>query len=286
MSSEPSTTSPPSQLVTVADLAQVLAQLTSAMRPETESGPKAQEPEKYDGDPDRLEAYLTSLHLVFCQKPGRFPTVQSQVLYAMSFLKEGRAQKWTQSMLKKIEKREVEFETWEKFEEVLKEAFQTGSVAERARDRLKRLSQGNREVENYIADFEMYEADTDFGGTALVEFFQKGLHRDLIRNIYGGDLPKDDDLEMWKRVAIKWDRQRRQFEYKFGGGQNRGGFSGGGFGGGGRGGRGGGWNWSGVGRGNISGGTSPAQIPQPSSSHRSSTWYTSRKPSTGRANGC
>jgi anaerobic selenocysteine-containing dehydrogenase len=38
-------------------------------------------------------------------------------------------------MLKKIEKREVEFETWEKFEEVLKEAFQTGSVAERARDK-------------------------------------------------------------------------------------------------------------------------------------------------------
>jgi hypothetical protein len=74
MSSEPSPTSPPSQLVTVADLAQVLAQLTSAMKPGTESGPKAQEHEKYDGDPDKLEAYLTSLHLRVAEV--RFSPVQ------------------------------------------------------------------------------------------------------------------------------------------------------------------------------------------------------------------
>ncbi|KAG6843674.1 hypothetical protein H0H87_001786 [Tephrocybe sp. NHM501043] len=161
------------------DLAQVLAQ--AIVQISMDKGPKIADPKKFYGDSNKLDAFLTSIHLIFHSNPTKYTMVDSRITCTLLWMKEGQAGKWAQIMLKKISHKTVTFTSWDKFK-AMEESFHTGSVAQQAHEKMKYVCQENHDIEDYIAEFEMYEEDTSYNNMALVKPFQNGI------------IPKDDDL--------------------------------------------------------------------------------------------
>ncbi|KAG6815229.1 hypothetical protein H0H87_003790 [Tephrocybe sp. NHM501043] len=110
------------------DFGQVLVQAFAQIS--IDKGSKIADPEKFGGDSDKSDAFLTSIHLVFHGNPTKYAMVDSRITYTLLWMKEGQAGKWAQIMLKKISHKTVIFTFWNKFEATMEESFHTGSVAQ------------------------------------------------------------------------------------------------------------------------------------------------------------
>ncbi|GLB42450.1 putative chromo (CHRromatin Organisation MOdifier) domain containing protein [Lyophyllum shimeji] len=177
--------------------AQMLAYIEDRRRT-TEGESRVAEPDKYNGNPKALDRFLMQLHLVFRSKPTTYADPNKRVIYALSFMKEGRAEKWAQGVLKRLEAGEVEWATWKDFEHEIQ---------------LERLQQGSRSAEEYFTEFEVYQHDSGYNDSALVRVLKRNLHPRLLEAIYNmNTLPDDDDFKGWRDLAIRKDRQRRELQ--------------------------------------------------------------------------
>ncbi|GLB39275.1 hypothetical protein LshimejAT787_0604370 [Lyophyllum shimeji] len=192
--------------------AQMLAYIEDRRRT-TEGESRVAEPDKYNGNPKALDRFLMQLHLVFRSKPTTYADPNKRIIYALSFMKEGRAEKWAQGVLKRLEAGEVEWATWKDFEDEVRAAFQSGNARDDAQIQLERLQQGSRSAEDYFTEFEVYQHDSGYNDSALVRVLKRNLHPRLLEAIYNmNTLPGDDDFKGWKDLAIRKDRQRRELQ--------------------------------------------------------------------------
>jgi hypothetical protein len=102
----------------------------------------------------------------------------------------------------------------------LTERFGDPDVGMTARRKLELVRQGDRPVDEYVSEFQMYAPRTGYDETALTEFFQRGLSQRTLLKIY--NLPNlPITLSDWVMYASRFDRQYRAFEARRGPSENR-----------------------------------------------------------------
>ena len=167
---------------------------------------KVATPDAFTGDLAKSEEFINSLHLYFYGKQG--VTDEEKITFALSYMKGGRAGKWSKNKIQEYSKAE-RGPSWDEFLADFREMFSDPDPSETARYKLTHLRQGNRPAEDYVADFKEVMDETGFNDAALAYMFEKGLSSKLVNAISHTlpGLPKN--LKEWMTTAVSIDRFHR-----------------------------------------------------------------------------
>jgi len=85
-------------------------------------------------------------------------------------------------------------------------------------DKLTKLKQGNRLLEDFWSEFVTWKELSGYNEVALVGLFKKEIHPALARKLVEiGQLRNSDSLDEWYEKALSFERSRRDAIEEFGG---------------------------------------------------------------------
>ena len=113
-------------------------------------------PPTFDGKNYQLWMMATELYIHANQKA--FPSDESKILFALSFMTEGMPMTWALDFNKDVMLRDVwNFGTWAAFKVKLKASFEDKEKAKNARTALHQLKQGTCTADKFFLEFELKE---------------------------------------------------------------------------------------------------------------------------------
>lgn len=171
--------------------------------------PKVAHPEFFHGQRNKLDTFITQVTMVITLQPSRFPTENSKVLYAGSFLRD-TAFLWFQPFVTKDPAPEF-FNSFKLFCKELQTMFGDPDQIATAERQLYNLKQRSS-ASAYIADFTRYAAVVNWNDEAFAAQFYRGL-KDVIKDELARS-PKPKDLKTLQEVAVRIDTRlfERQVE--------------------------------------------------------------------------
>ena len=181
--------------------------------PPTLSAPKppdAAKPPFFDGkDPETLYDYFAKILTIFMQSLHHYPSGQSKVLYAASFLKEAPAL-WFNTNLAMQPLPSI-CTDWDTFVRELNRMFGDRNRVKTAQQALRELRMSDEhQVQHYIIEFSRWAPITGFNEPALIRDFYHGLPRrikdDFKVDAEGVDLTRLRDLALVHDQRY-WERQ-------------------------------------------------------------------------------
>ncbi|KAI3615592.1 hypothetical protein WG66_011964 [Moniliophthora roreri] len=215
--------SPPSDPMTTQQTSASLQDLISALRTLT-NGEKKKEnkvavPNHYDGSPAKASTFLTEVDLYLMANETLYPNDKDKILFTLSYMKEGQAANWmkakTDEYKKELREKEAEpsdtkpedqthVTTWEEFLTDFKKAFRPLDIGTDTRLKMKLLKQNKKHVDEYITEFRLLAADTEYENRALIDHFLAGLHPALLKScLMQPDQP--DTIDKWYNRARKYN---------------------------------------------------------------------------------
>ena len=88
-------------------------------------------------------------------------------------------------------------------------------------DKLTKLKQGNRLIEDFWLEFVTWKELSRYNEIALVGLFKKEIHPALARKLVKiGQMRNSDSLDEWYKKALGFERSRREAIEEFGGRKN------------------------------------------------------------------
>lgn len=177
---------------------------------------KLDSPEPFNGQPDKVEAFLNALTLYFSGQQIRAD--DQRVIFALSLVKGGTgdiAGSWANLQRKLI----VEFSnnaennghigTWAQFVTDFTAYFQYSSSKDEAQMKLVKLQQGKSTADEYITLFKGLAPSSGFNDEALLDHFKRGLNTPL-RTVVFNIRPQPVTYKDWLREASECDRTYRK----------------------------------------------------------------------------
>lgn len=173
------------------------------------SEPKVAHPEFFHGQRNKLDTFITQVTMVITLQPSRFPTENSKVLYAGSFLRD-TAFLWFQPFVTKDPSPDF-FNNFKLFCKELHTMFGDPDQVATAERHLYNLRQKGS-ASSYIADFTRYATVVDWNDEALAAQFYRGL-KDIIKDELA-HTTKPKDLKTLQDTAVRIDTRlfERQIE--------------------------------------------------------------------------
>jgi len=84
-------------------------------------------------------------------------------------------------------------------------------------DKLTKLKQGNRLLEDFWSEFVTWKELSGYNEVALVGLFKKGVHPALAQKLVEiGQMRNLDSLDKWYEKALSFERSRREAIKEFG----------------------------------------------------------------------
>ena len=155
----------------------------------------------------------TELYIHANQKA--FPTDESKILFALSFMTEGMPVTWALDFNEEVMSRTVwNFGTWAAFKDKLKVSFEDKEKAKNTHTALHQLKQGTQTADEFFLQFELLcraAGITDDG--ELVAFLEGGaINRKILTQIYYSNDKLPENYEAWKKKIIKIDGLHRRMK--------------------------------------------------------------------------
>ena len=175
---------------------------------------KPSTPPDFDGNRARGKAFLTSCRTYIRLCSDSFEDDATKIVWAMSYMKEGRAARWADRELEfEADKGDLRFLDWLDFEAEFRKDFMPLNAEATAVNTLEGTSyfQGRRSVDDYLDQFRdlIYDSGYTDPKTIVVKF-RRGLERRIASAIGGmaTGRPSDTDAEGWFEMAVQLDQNR------------------------------------------------------------------------------
>lgn len=173
-------------------------------------------PDSFDGSCDKAQSFLNSATLYLEGKSAAFSNDKDKVLFAMSYMKEGRAKDWVDKILEDGKQVDDQFPSWNSFVRAFKGKFFNPLAKEEARRQLRERKQlPSERVDDFITAFEKHERVSEYDDTILREIFEDGLLSDITEAVYNLR-PMPETLEEWKTEARLLDQQKMKQRLRHG----------------------------------------------------------------------
>jgi len=171
--------------------------------------PKFVLPQPFDGTMKDTKSFVSSLILYIYGRKAEFPSNESKIMFALSYIQGGKVQYWKNEAINLIAAGQEQFKDFKDFIVQIDAQFGDLSPKVTAIGKLKTLQQGSSSVDKYILQFKAEASQTDLGNTGLIEHLKAGLNPALFKSIY--QLPvMPETLKEWYEWAQKLDWQYRQ----------------------------------------------------------------------------
>jgi len=171
-------------------------------------------PPDFSGDRAAGKAFLTSCRTYICLCPEAFEDDLTKIIWAMSYMKTGRANRWaTREFEQEAKAGQLRFIDWLDFEEEFRKDFMPLDSESAAINVLETTAyfQGKRTVDDYLDQFRdlIYDSGYTDPKTVVVKF-RRGLDRRISTALAGMTYgrPSDTDPEAWFRLAVRIDQNR------------------------------------------------------------------------------
>ena len=170
--------------------------------------PKIGHPERFDGDPRQVRAFLTSCRIQFALQPRTFMSEATKVGYVITHL-TGRARLWGAAEFDRQTPACASFDT---FAKEMEKVFDVGSSTAEASRALMGIRQGNRTVADYSIDFRTLASRSLWNMPALVDAFLNSLSNYLKDELVSHDQPRtlDDAIALTVRIDQRIQARRRE----------------------------------------------------------------------------
>jgi hypothetical protein len=168
-------------------------------------------PPTFDGMNYQSWMMATELYIHANQKA--FPTDESKILFAMSFMTEGMPVTWALDFNEDVMSRSVwNFGTWAAFKEKLKTPFEDQEKAKNTRTALHQLKQGTQTADAFFLQFELLcQAAGITNDGELVAFLEGGaIDKKILTQMYYSNDELPNGYDNWKKKIIKIDGMHRR----------------------------------------------------------------------------
>jgi hypothetical protein len=170
-------------------------------------------PPTFDGK--NYQTWMMATELYIRANPKGFPTDESRILFALSFMTEGQPVPWSLDFNESVLNADVvNFGTWAAFKEKLKASFEDKEKAKNARTALHQLKQGTQTAEEFFLQFELLRRAagiTDEG--ELVAFLEGGaIDKKILTQMYYSNTELPATYDDWKKKIIAIDGLHRRMK--------------------------------------------------------------------------
>ena len=165
------------------------------------------DPPTFSGSLKETDNFLSSLENIFDSQPNSFPTDESRIRYALTFL-SGGASNWRKLLLREVSDGSFSLNSWFSFEKRFRESFGNPHLVEEARRKLWTIRQGQRTSEEFFLEFEELRLESDICENSLIMFLQAALRPSLLEEVMRRDPQPVSYLE-WKNTVLKADQNQR-----------------------------------------------------------------------------
>ncbi|KAF5347485.1 hypothetical protein D9758_015063 [Tetrapyrgos nigripes] len=188
---------------------------------------RGRKPDAFNGERSEAKRWLALFNNYLHMNKSKYPTEESQVSLFLSFFTGEKGGDWaTQRLTERDEDEEDEelektpekhrWTTLKQIRDRFKRDFKALASDNVARTKIKFARMKGTDISSYNSIFDTYGEESDFGETALLEFYQDGLPPKL-REAVGRTYPKWDDFDEYKERAVElhlewlkeWERQGR-----------------------------------------------------------------------------
>jgi hypothetical protein len=182
---------------------------------------KPASPPDFDGDHSKGSAFLNSCQTYIRLRPEEFYDEQMKIVWAMSYMKTGRAEKWTARIFRWEQQPENSaadyFLDWENFRDEFTKEFCPAHIDSAAINRLESTAyfQKHRSVYDYLDEFQDLISDSGYTDPkTIVVKFRRGLDSQIQNAIatMASGRPSETNPASWYRVARTVDRNRETNE--------------------------------------------------------------------------
>lgn len=176
--------------------------------PSTAPEPRVGAPERYSGDPEGCNPFLTNCSILFALQPHAFASEAARVAFAINHL-TGRARLWGTA---EWERGTPACSSFQAFSAELRKVFGPVSLVPDATGGLMSLRQGNRPVADYAIDFRTQARLSDSNSAAQCDAFPDGLAPYTKDELVSFNLPPSLDglTELSSRLDIRIQVRRRE----------------------------------------------------------------------------
>jgi len=178
---------------------------------------KPSPPPNFDSDAHRRKGFINACQAYFRLCPDQFPDEQTKIQWAMTYMNQGRAQKWANRIYHweaiPTNARNPHFVDWDDFCSCFQTEFFPLHSDAVAMNTLEGTSyfQGRRTVDDYLNDFRDLISDSGYSDPkTIVVKFRQGLNpsiADTVATMASGR-PDDLDPEAWYEAAIRFDQNQ------------------------------------------------------------------------------
>lgn len=170
--------------------------------------PRVGSPEKFNGDPAQVRAFITNCRLVFDLQPRNFATEAARVAFTINHL-SGRARLWGTA---EFERRSPACSSFHLLAQEMIKVFDIGSSPAEASRSLMSIRQGQRTVADYSIDFRTLASRSNWNSEALVDAYLHSL-ADYLKDELVSHAPPanlDDAIALTARIDRRIQARRRE----------------------------------------------------------------------------
>src|ERR1700676_4416655 len=174
-------------------------------------------PPKYDGNRQHGQAFINACQAFFRLRPDQFPEEQIKIQWAMTYMSQGRAQKWENRIYHwealPANANVHYFIDWDHFPSTFRSEFfplHADAVATNILEG-RTYFQGNHSVDDYLDDFRDLIAESGYTSPkTIVVKFRRGLDPNIgdVVATMAANRPDDLDPEGWYEAAVRIDQNR------------------------------------------------------------------------------
>ncbi|KAF5359918.1 hypothetical protein D9758_013963 [Tetrapyrgos nigripes] len=166
---------------------------------------RGRKPDAFNGECDKAKRWLASFNNYLCQNKARYATEDSRVSLFLSFFTGERGGDWA---TQQITEREED-------EEDVKD-FKALASDEVAKNKIKNARMKGTDISSYNSIFDTYGEESDFGETALLDYYKEGLPEKLWKTV-GMTWPKWKDFDEYRErtmdLHLEWMNERAREEW-------------------------------------------------------------------------
>ena len=124
-------------------------------------------PNKFSGNIDTTDRFVKQLSLYFLACNADFLTDQDWIIFALLYMKGGMASMCADQVTEKILEGELPYVNYAMFSRAIKDCFGDPDAGTTVRRKLELVHQGNRSVDKYVSEFQMYASQTRYDETEV-----------------------------------------------------------------------------------------------------------------------
>jgi Retrotransposon gag protein len=146
--------------------------------------PKYAPPQPFDGMQDKTKSFISSVVLYILGCCPEFHTAESKIMFALSYIRGGKAQFWKDEAISEIIAGHKPFRNFHGFLIKLEAQFGDPNPDTMAKGKLKVMHQGGKTASEFILEFKSEASRSNLGDIVLIEYFKAGLNQSLFKAIY------------------------------------------------------------------------------------------------------